>query len=163
MSASRAEWASHPAAAAGWYADYASGPGKFGKPEAPSWGGRAGGSDDDIPDMAAIGDGADDLDVSQPVTRRGGKVYPSTLCLVDSATRSFSPPYAKPSPSLSVICCHPVPLFRHGVPSQLFRPQVANETVQQLLAMGFPLARALHAHEMFGDDLENILAFLTNN
>ena len=92
MSASRAEWASHPAAAAGWYADYASGPGKFGKPEAPSWGGRAGGSDDDIPDMAAIGDGADDLDVSQPVTR--------TLCLVDSATRSFSPPYAKPSPSL---------------------------------------------------------------
>lgn len=105
MSASRAEWASHPAAAAGWYADYASGPGKFGKPEAPSWGGRAGGSDDDIPDMAAIGDGADDLDVSQPV---------------------------------------------------------ANETVQQLLAMGFPLARALHAHEMFGD-LENMLAFLTNN
>ena len=61
-----------------------------------------------------------------------------------------------------MICRHPVPLFRHGVPSQFFRPQVANETVQQLLAMGFPLARALHAHEMFGD-LENILAFLTNN
>ena len=40
---------------------------------------------------------------------------------------------------------------------------VANETVKQLMAMGFPLARALHAHEMFGDDLENILAFLTNN
>jgi hypothetical protein len=40
---------------------------------------------------------------------------------------------------------------------------VANETVQQLMAMGFPLARALHAHEMFGDNLENILEFLTTD
>ncbi len=35
--------------------------------------------------------------------------------------------------------------------------------MKQLMAMGFPLARALHAHEMFGDNLENILEFLTTD
>lgn len=39
----------------------------------------------------------------------------------------------------------------------------ANETVKTLLAMGFPLARALYAHEVFGDNLENCLEVLTND
>ena len=29
--------------------------------------------------------------------------------------------------------------------------------------MGFALPRALHAHDMFGDNLENILEFLTTD
>ena len=54
--------------------------------------------------------------------------------------------------------CYPNP---HPNPNPTPNPNP--NQVKQLMAMGFPLARALHAHEMFGDNLENILEFLTTD
>ena len=38
-----------------------------------------------------------------------------------------------------------------------------SETVQQLVAMGFSLPRAVQAHAQFGDDLDSMLEYLTSD
>ena len=39
----------------------------------------------------------------------------------------------------------------------------ASEVVQQLVAMGFPMHRAVQAHVQFGDDLDSMLEYLTSD
>ena len=135
MLASRAEWASHnPAAAAGWY------------PDAMYAAGTSEGGGGEYPGGKHGKPGAswESWEGATP-SREGREDDIPEMAAAHTYGGGYGGGYGADERDLDV--------------SQ----PVASETVQQLLAMGFPLARALHAHDMFGDNLENILEFLTTD